>query len=223
MCRVYVSGTGSKTSPYTFKTSPASISEYGATVAKYNENIINVSGNAGVENAGKTATIVLIPKATYNTLLTAKHITNATIAEDGSYIAKFKAVIAEDDVLMVKVGGNNVAYTLTAPKDVAESTVELEISLDDDNKVNVNLVNKYIDATTAKLIVATYDANGTINNTKIVDYALAFGENGEVQKYVTENAVEGTEVKVFLWNNFTDMIPLSSEDSEPIGTLTVIE
>ena len=220
---IHVSGTGSKTSPYTFKTVPSAILEYGATVAKYNENIINVSGNAGAENAGKTATIVLIPKATYNTLLTAKHITNATVADDGSYMAKFKAVIAEDDVLMVKVGGSNVAYTLTAPKDALESIVELNVSLDYENKVNVNLVNKYIDATTAKLIVATYDENGTIIKTKIIDYSLAFGANGQVQKYITENAVEGYEVKVFLWNSFTDMIPLASKDSEYIGQINVLE
>lgn len=220
---IYVSGTGAKSLPYTLKATPTAISEYGATVAKYNDNIINVSGNAGTENTGKTATIVLAPKATYNTLLTAKHITNATVADDGSYMAKFKAVIAEDDVLMVKVGGKNIAYTLTAPKDAEESIVELAISLDENNKVNVNVVNKYIDATTAKLIVATYDENGTIIKTKIIDYSLAFGPNGEVQKYVTENAVEGVEVRVFLWNNFTDMIPLAGEDSEPIGTITVLE
>ncbi len=219
---IIVSGTGTKGNPYTYKATPNTISEYGATVAKYNDNIINVSGNVGAENVGKNVNIVLIPKATYNTLLTAKYITNATVNEDGSYGAKFKAVIGEDDVLVVKVNGTNVAYTLTAPKDASENLVELDISLDMDNKVNVNLVNKYIDATTAKLIIATYDANGKLDKTKIVDYDLAFGPNGEVQKFVSENAVEGTEVRVFLWNSFSDMIPLAKDDAEVIPEITVI-
>ena len=216
-----VLGEGTESSPYELNSVPTAISEYGATVSKYHENIINVSGNVGTENAGKNATIVLIPKASYTTLLTAKHITNATVADDGSYNAKFKAVIGEDDVLIVKINGTESVYSLTAPKDAGEELVELDISLDENNKVNVNLKNKYIDATTAKLIMAAY-TDSRLENARVIDFELAFGENGEIQSYISESAVEGTEVKVFLWNNFVDMKPLSKEECKPIPEIAEV-
>jgi len=209
---VVVSGTGEENTPYILRSVPDKISEYGATVAKYSDNIINVSGNAGAENAGKDVTIVLIPEKTYTILSTAKYITNAKISEDGFYSVKFKAHIEGDDILLVKANGTNTAYSMMSEKDAAESPVALDVTVDENNIVSVNLVNKYIDATSAKLIVASY-TNGILNTTKVIDYELAFGPECEVQKYVSENASAGTEVRAFLWKSFTDMKPLSNMDS----------
>jgi len=213
---VMVSGIGTKDEPYKFRPTPDTISDFGVTVSKYSGNIINVSGNAGAEHAGKNVNIILIPKDSYTMLVTAKHITNATVAENGSYNAKFKAEISENDVLIVKINGADVMYTLASPKDASEKLVELEVYFDSDNKVNVNLNNKYVDATSAKLIIASYDAEGRLIKSDITDYALAFGENGETQSYFSDAVAEGAKIKVFMWNNFAEMIPLSGNEIKTV-------
>lgn len=210
-----ISGTGEKNAPYVLKMASSAISEYGATVAKFNNNIVNVSGKVDASLAGKNVTVVLAPKATYNTLLTAKHVTNATVSEDGSYTAKFKAVISEDDVLIVKAGGSDTVYSLAAPREKSDKLVELDVDIDENKKANVSLVNKFIDATEAKLIIAEF-ADGRFNTAEVVDYELAFGPDGEIQKYVSEKAVEGREVRVYLWKSFNDLVPLSNAAAETV-------
>lgn len=217
-----VGGIGLKSSPYILK-GEMKIAVTDENIAtKYASNIVNVTGNVGVENAGKNATIILVPKESHDVLMSAKFIGAADVLTDGSYNVKFKANIDENDLLIVKVDGKEIAYGLTQVKDASEQFVELDISLDENNKVVVNLKNKYVDAKTTKLVIATYDENENLDDAKVINFDLAFGGNGEIQKYITENAVEGMTVKVFLWNSFTDMLPLAKGDSDIIPQLTVI-
>lgn len=61
-------GTGTADDPYKPQKVTEEISSGTAVLSRFSENVVNISGNAGEENAGKTATVILIPKASYNSI-----------------------------------------------------------------------------------------------------------------------------------------------------------
>ena len=95
----------------------------------------------------------------------------------------------------------------------------MTIALDSSNIPTLSIINKYLDsAENLKLIIATYDSDMRLLDTKIKDWDMLFGAYGEVQKY-KGSAVEGTTVKAFLIRDFEMIQPLSNSVSESISVI----
>jgi len=183
------------------------------TSVTYHNGIVFISGNAGADYAGEGATLVLIPEATYTDIGTAKYIGRCVADENGSFEFKCKADVVEDsDIFMVKIGDKSVTRSAVTKKPESEKVTELSVTPGSDNKLNISIKNKYIDETTAKLIIATFTDDRLVD-TFVVDYSIAFGKNGELQSYISESAVSGDTVKVYLWNSLTEPVPMAYDKS----------
>jgi len=189
-------------------------------VVKYYADVVNVTGDAGVENAGKDVTVAVAPSATYTDESTFKYLGTCTVGEDGKFLIKFKADnVNEGDIFLANIGNTTVTASNVTEKLSSEKLVEVSLSLDATNKVLLDVKNMYADIMDSKLIIATYDANNVLLNASVTDYKLAFGENGELQKYTSASAVEGATVKAFLWRTLTDLTPLSQGESTEIPVI----
>ena len=199
------------------------------TTIKYYDDVVFLSGEVDASYAGKEATMVLIPKATYPDLSTAKYIGYCTIADTGAYTFKFKANnVSDGDMFLIKVDNAAVAASEVVQKGSAEELVEVtEVLVDDTGKVSFQLKNRYADATNAKIIIATYDMNDNLIKVNPVSYEIAFGENGEIVEYLSEVGaadLTGTAyAKIFLWSSLTDIKPLSSDNTVYTGSVEIIE
>lgn len=199
------------------------------TSVKYYDDIVFISGSVDASYAGKEATMVLIPKATYPDLSTAKYVGYCTITNTGDYSFKFKANnVSDGDMFLIKVDNAPVAASHVVQKG-AEEIVELtEVYVDTDGTVSFQLKNKYADTTNAKIIVATYDGDDKLIKATPVSYQIAFGENGEIVDYIsaagTADLTGTSYVRVFLWTSLTDIRPLSSSDNTVYtGSVETIE
>jgi len=192
----------------------------GTTTVKYYGEVVNISGSAGVDFAGQEVTIVLAPRATYTDLSTAKYVGNCTVDEEGNYSFKFKAEnVSPSDVFLIKVGESTVSANAVVAR-TNEELVEVTPTLDAENKLSLSIKNMLADTTTSTLIIAIYDANGTLIKAKPVDYSLAFNENFEEQTYLGEAALEGSYVRVYMWTNLLDLVPMSNVDILTIPELS---
>lgn len=206
------SGTGTDT---------PSVDLTGTTTVVYNDEVVNISGNAGTDYAGENATIVLVPGATYDDISTAKYVGECTIAADGTYNFKFKAGnVSANDVFLVKVGSNTVSANSVVAR-ANEELVEVTPALDEEtNILSLSIKNLLADTTNAKLIIATYDANDKLIMATPIDYSLAFNENFDLQSYTGDTALEGTYAKIYMWTNLSDLVALSNSDRVEIPTLS---
>ncbi len=191
----------------------------GNASSKYNESIVNISGNAGAENAGKTATVILIPEATYYDLSTAKYINNCTVNADGSYSFKFVVNADANDVAAVKIDGQDVSYSVTSAKASTEKFITYTYELNAENKLVLDLKNVWLNALTAKVVVAVYDANGALLSAAPADCAIGF-ENGT---YTSDALSAGSIAKVFVWDSTTSMIPLADATDVIVPAAEVTE
>lgn len=184
----------------------------GPTTVKYYGDVVYLYGNVDTSYAGEEATMVLMSKADYPDMSKAKYFGYCTIASDGSYMFKFKASdVAEGDIFLIKAADSAIAANMVGQKGSLEEIVEVTATINDDNTIAISTKNVYADAMNAKVILAMYDPNtDKLVNTKISDYKLAFSENGELQSWVSDAVEGGTYVKVFLWTNLTDIVPLSN-------------
>ena len=200
----------------------------GPTTVKYYDDIVYLYGAVASTYAGKEATMVLMNKADYPDMSKAKYFGYCTIAADGSYMFKFKATdVAAGDMFLIKVGDAAIAANEVGTKGSLEEIVEVTATINDDNTIAITTKNVYADAMNAKVILAMYDAvTDKLVNTKVSDYKLAFSENGELQSWVSEAIEGGTYVKVFLWTNLTDIVPLSNGNDRvdvPVFTTEIAE
>ncbi len=192
----------------------------GNTIVKYYGKVVNISGNAGETHAGEKATIVLAPNTSFNDFENTKYIGECTIASDGTYNFKFKADdVSANDVFLVKVGSNTVSANRVVAR-TTEELVEVTPTMDDENILSLSIKNILADTTKAKLIIATYDINDKLIAATPVDYDMAFNENLDLQTYTGTDAISGTYVRVYLWSNLLDMIPLSNSDRENIPNIS---
>lgn len=208
-------GTGTADDPYKPQKVTEEISSGTAVLSRFSENVVNISGNAGEENAGKTATVILIPKASYNSISTAKYIGTADIKEDGSYSSRFKAIADENDVLIVKIENQNVSYSVTSAKAVSDMPLSFDISYNDDKKVALDIKNVWMDNPTVCVFIAVYNSDNSIKEVFLADKDLDF--NGGT--YVSEKAVTEGRVKAFIWDAEDNLIPLAIAKEFPIPTL----
>lgn len=197
------------------------INPTGSTTVKYFDEVIGISGNAGVDYAGEKATIVLVPGSSYNNIATAKYVGECLVAADGTYNFKFKAEnISVNDVLLVKIGNS----TLNVNRVVArtnEELVEVTPSLSETNTLSLSMKNILADMTKAKVIIATYDTNDVLISAIPVDCDIAFNENFDLQTYTNDTVLTGAYVRVFMWTNLSDLVPMSNSDIKYIPTLSV--
>ncbi len=198
------------------------------TTIKYYDDVVFLSGSVDASYAGKEATMVLIPKATYPDLSTAKYIGYCTIADTGAYTFKFKANnVSDGDMFLIKVDDAAVAASNVVQKAAGEELVEITtVNVDDDGTVSFQLKNKYVDTTNAKIIVATYDGEDNLIKATPVSYEIAFGENGEIVDYISEAGVAdltGTSyVRIFLWSSLTEIRPLSNDNTVYTGSVETV-
>lgn len=197
----------------------------GPTTVKYYDDIVYLYGSVDASYAGQEATMALMSKADYPDMSKAKYFGYCTIASDGSYMFKFKASdVAEGDIFLIKAGNAAIAANEVGRKGSLEEIVEVTATINDDNTVAITTKNVYADAMNAKVILAMYNPlTDELVNTKISDYKLAFSENGELQSWVSEAVNEGTYVKVFLWTNLTDIVPLSNGNDRVDVPVTTTE
>ena len=189
----------------------------GDTTVQYYGDIVYISGRADASLAGEEATMALISRADYPDMNKAKYFGYCKVTSTGDYTFKFKASdVDEGDVFLTKVGNTTVTASPVWQKDAEEELVSVSLSLDSENKVALEVKNIFADIMIAKLIIATYDSNRVLLNAKTIDYSLAFGENGEVQKYLSDAAVTGATVSAYLWRDLTSGKPLSDADSMEI-------
>lgn len=199
-----------------------SLNYNGPTTVKYFGDVVYLTGQVDSAYAGQDATMVLMAKSDYPDMSKAKYFGTCPIASNGSYMFKFKADdVASGDIFLVKAGSEALKANYVAQKGALEDIIEVSALLNDDNTVALSLENKYADAMSSKIILAMYDyPSGVLSKTKIVDYKLAFNENGEIQTWASEAVEGGKKIKVFMWSNFTDIVPLSSE--KDLGVSAVI-
>lgn len=195
----------------------------GTTTVKYYGDVVYLYGTVDAAHAGTNATMVLMSKTDYPDMSKAKYFGTCPITSTGNYMFKFKASdVNAGDIFIIKVDGVDVVANYVAQKGALEDIVEVVAEMDDDNIVSLKLQNKYADAMGSKIILAMYDSlTGVLSKTKIVDFNLEFGESGELQSWYSEAVEGGKLIKVFMWSNFTDIVPLSSE--QDLGVSTVIE
>ena len=197
------------------------INPTGTTTVKYFGEVINISGNAGDDYAGEKATIVLVPGSSYNNIATAKYVGDCTIASDGTYNFKFKAEnISANDVLLVKIGSSTVSVNRVVAR-TNEELVEVTPSLSETNTLSLSMKNILADMTKAKVIIATYDINDVLISATPVDCDIAFNENFDLQTYTNDTVLTGTYVRVYMWTNLSDLVPMSNSDIEYIPTLSL--
>lgn len=99
----------------------------------------------------------------------------------------------------------NISFTNFAGETVSH------LSAGGDIQVNADISNKSTITQEVTLIVALYDAENTLKNYASVKWNAKSGQDQTLQAgFRLPDDVQGHKVKVFVWNNTTDMKPLSN-------------
>ena len=186
----------------------------GSASVKYYNNIVNVSGSVDSSYAGTKATLILILQSSYTDLSTAEYINECKIAADGSYQFKFKSDAVntsdEDYVFIVKTEQDGITKNRVLARN-DEELVTLSGVYDVSTGVTASIKNNFLDEKNTYVIIASYDENKAVKEVKYVPFNMAFGENGEIQSTALTVTDPGTQIKVFLWENFTTLKPIATE------------
>jgi len=212
-----ISGAGTAENPYTVKKLADEITAGNSVYSRYLENVVNVSGNAGAEYAGEKATVILIPKESYNKITTAKHIGAAEIASDGSYNLKFKADADENDIVVVKLSNKDISYSVNSAKASKELPVSFVMDYNSDSKVELNIRNLWLENPEVKVIIGVYNSNDTLINCFVADKSLDF-IGGE---FVSVETFKEGRIKAFIWDD-DNITPLAVSKEYEIPTLSEI-
>ena len=108
------------------------------------------------------------------------------------------------------IDGKTVSFTVDSGKDISIMT-PLAVK---DNSAEVKALNISNKNKNITIIVAGYNSDGTLAE---IEYISELLEPRAVFDKTSENAVKLTgtsfgEVKAFLWNNFTEMLPYAAAE-----------
>ena len=188
--------------------------------AKY----VAVTGNAGSENAGFDAALMLVKKnADYENLQLSDvgYIGQTEIDADGKYLFEFTfdGFTYENDVvnnyeLLLNVNGEDKTETITQSK-VTSELLSFDLDFDNFGEAVANIENTYgLKDVSYTLIVAFYDANDKLVGVK---KEQKYTGDSNVLKYSYDDIpADASYARGFLWENTAFLLPLAPSGSYDI-------
>lgn len=198
---------------------PTLVKSYGA------QSYVTVKGNAGAENAGYAASLMLVSNGSDPSKETIGYIGQVIIEEDGNYQFEFSFDdftytdgAVDNYELVLNVNGERMEDTITEATAVTDFvSFDLDFTVDKFGKADVYLSNEYdLRDLSYTLIFAFYDKDGSLVATRTEKKYT--GDSGRVHYTYSDIPVGTAKVKAFLWEDTKNVVPLAQAD-----TINVLE